>query len=145
MLTVHTERTGILRHRTKAFAQQVLYNITGRVVYTSLHKRETWAMYVICPCNIQSTSISRSILKFKNTVIEVLNFIYFSCMKFCMEKDNKHIWKFHSDHTGFTQSLTKMSTKSRKIMFLGSRARPMRRSDNLTIIFESILWIMWDL
>jgi hypothetical protein len=31
-----------------------------------------------------------------------------------------------------SQPLTEMSTRSRKIMFLGSRARPMLRVDNLT-------------
>jgi hypothetical protein len=30
---------------------------------------------------------------------------------------------------GFTQSLTEMSTRSRKIMFLGSRARALLRAD----------------
>jgi hypothetical protein len=34
----------------------------------------------------------------------------------------------------FTQPLTKMSTRSRKIMFLGSKARPVRMADNLTTI-----------
>jgi hypothetical protein len=33
-------------------------------------------------------------------------------------------------------SLTEMSTRSRKIMFLGSRTRPVRRSHNLTAICE---------
>jgi hypothetical protein len=32
---------------------------------------------------------------------------------------------------GFTQHLTEMSARSRKVMFLGSRARPVRRADNL--------------
>jgi hypothetical protein len=36
---------------------------------------------------------------------------------------------------GFTQNLTEMSTRSRKF-FLGSRARRMRRTDNLTAICE---------
>jgi hypothetical protein len=40
---------------------------------------------------------------------------------------------------GFTQPLTEMSTRSRKIMFLGSRARPVRRADNLTSICEPIV------
>jgi hypothetical protein len=35
-----------------------------------------------------------------------------------------------------TQPLTEMSTRSRKIMFLGSKARPVRRADNLTAICE---------
>jgi hypothetical protein len=39
---------------------------------------------------------------------------------------------------GFTQSLTEMSTRSRNIMFLGIRALPVRRADNLTAICEPI-------
>jgi hypothetical protein len=37
---------------------------------------------------------------------------------------------------GFTQPLTEMSTRSSKIMFLGSGARTVRRTDNLTTICE---------
>jgi hypothetical protein len=33
---------------------------------------------------------------------------------------------------GFTQPLTEMSTRSRKLMFLGSKVWPVRRADNLT-------------
>jgi hypothetical protein len=40
---------------------------------------------------------------------------------------------------GFTRPLTEMSTISRKIMFLGSRARPVRRTDGLTAISEPIV------
>jgi hypothetical protein len=40
---------------------------------------------------------------------------------------------------GVTQPLTEMSTRSRKIIFLASRARPVRRADNLTAIFEPIV------
>jgi hypothetical protein len=36
----------------------------------------------------------------------------------------------------FTQLLTEMSTRSRKIMFLGSRARSVGRADNFTAICE---------
>jgi hypothetical protein len=39
----------------------------------------------------------------------------------------------------FTQSLTEMSTRSRKIIFMRSRARPVLRADNLTSICEPIL------
>jgi hypothetical protein len=38
-----------------------------------------------------------------------------------------------------TQLLTEMSTRSRKLMFLGSKARPVRRADNLTAICEPIV------
>jgi hypothetical protein len=31
-----------------------------------------------------------------------------------------------------------------KIMFLGSRARPVRRTDNITAICEPIDYTMWD-
>jgi hypothetical protein len=37
---------------------------------------------------------------------------------------------------GFTQLLKEMSTRSRRKMFLGSRARPVRRADNLTAMCE---------
>jgi hypothetical protein len=37
---------------------------------------------------------------------------------------------------GFTQPLTEMSTRSRKIMFLGSKARPVLRIDDLTAISQ---------
>jgi hypothetical protein len=40
---------------------------------------------------------------------------------------------------GITQPLTVMSTRSRKIMFLGCKARPVRRADNLTVICEPIV------
>jgi hypothetical protein len=39
----------------------------------------------------------------------------------------------------YTQPLTEMSTRSRKIMFLGSKERPVRRADNLTAICEPIV------
>jgi hypothetical protein len=37
---------------------------------------------------------------------------------------------------GFTQLLTEMSTRSRKIMLIGSKAWPVCRTDNLTAICE---------
>jgi hypothetical protein len=37
---------------------------------------------------------------------------------------------------GFTQPLTEISMRSRKIMFLRIRERPVRRVDNLTTICE---------
>jgi hypothetical protein len=37
---------------------------------------------------------------------------------------------------GFIQSLTEMSTRRRKIMFLESRERPVSRADNFTAICE---------
>jgi hypothetical protein len=42
----------------------------------------------------------------------------------------------------FTQPLTEMSTRSRKIMFLGSRARPVHGADNLIAICEPIVETM---
>jgi hypothetical protein len=53
----------------------------------------------------------------------------------------------HSGRTGpwgFTQPLTEISTKSRQIMFLGSRAQPVRRADNSTAICEAIFYTTWD-
>jgi hypothetical protein len=44
----------------------------------------------------------------------------------------------------FTQSLTEMSTRSWKIVFLGSRARPVRSVDNLTLACEPTVLTMWD-
>jgi hypothetical protein len=35
-----------------------------------------------------------------------------------------------------TQPLTQTSVRSKKIMFLGSSAQPVRRADNLTAIYE---------
>jgi hypothetical protein len=43
---------------------------------------------------------------------------------------------------GFTQPLTEMSTgniKKIKIMFLGSKVRPVRAADNLTVIYKPIV------
>jgi hypothetical protein len=45
---------------------------------------------------------------------------------------------------GFTQPLTEMSIRSRKILFLGSRARAVRKANNLTAICEPIVYIMWN-
>jgi hypothetical protein len=38
----------------------------------------------------------------------------------------------------FTQPLTEMRTWSRKVIFLGSRALPVRKTENLTAVFELI-------
>jgi hypothetical protein len=40
---------------------------------------------------------------------------------------------------GFTQPLTEMSTRRKKLMLLGSRSRPVRRADNLTAIWADCL------
>jgi hypothetical protein len=39
----------------------------------------------------------------------------------------------------FTQPLTEMSTRGRKIMFLGNKVRPVLRADNLAAICEPIV------
>jgi hypothetical protein len=44
----------------------------------------------------------------------------------------------------FTQLLTEMSTRSRKVMFWGSRARPVHKADNLNTIYEPIVCTMLD-
>jgi hypothetical protein len=46
----------------------------------------------------------------------------------------------HADHVAPTisKSLAEMSTRSRKIMFLGSRVLPVRRADNLTAMCEPV-------
>jgi hypothetical protein len=35
-------------------------------------------------------------------------------------------------------------TRSRTIMFLGNKAQPVRRADNLTAIREPFVYTMWD-
>jgi hypothetical protein len=42
-----------------------------------------------------------------------------------------------------TDTRWKLLELSRK-MFLGSRARPVRRTDDLTIIYDPIVYTMWD-
>jgi hypothetical protein len=42
-----------------------------------------------------------------------------------------------SGHTR-PQPLTEMSTRNRKIMFLGSKVRPLHRADNLATIYEHL-------
>jgi hypothetical protein len=44
----------------------------------------------------------------------------------------------------FAQPLTEMITRIIKIMFLGTRARPERRSGNLAAISEPTFQTMWD-
>jgi hypothetical protein len=45
----------------------------------------------------------------------------------------------------FTQRLTEMSTRNIKIiMFLGGKLRRVRKADNLTAIYEPIVYKMWD-
>jgi hypothetical protein len=44
-----------------------------------------------------------------------------------------------SSRIRFTQPLTEMSTRSRKIMFLGNRMRSVRRTDSNTAICEPIV------
>jgi hypothetical protein len=39
-----------------------------------------------------------------------------------------------------TQPLSEMGIRSRLLMFLGCKARPVRRADNLTAIYEPIVW-----
>jgi hypothetical protein len=58
-----------------------------------------------------------------NEVIEFFQFISFIQQHLAM---------------GFTQSLTKVSTRGRKIMLLGSKFQPVRRADNLVGICEPI-------
>jgi hypothetical protein len=41
---------------------------------------------------------------------------------------------------GFTQPLIEMNTKSRKIMFPGSRGQPVHRAENPTVIYEPIVY-----
>jgi hypothetical protein len=41
-------------------------------------------------------------------------------------------------------SSTEMSIRGRKIMFMGSRARPVCRANNSTAVYEPIVETMWD-
>jgi hypothetical protein len=41
--------------------------------------------------------------------------------------------------TTITQPLTEMSTRNRKIMFLGSKVQPVRRADKLATVCEQIV------
>jgi hypothetical protein len=45
---------------------------------------------------------------------------------------------------GFTQPVTEISTKLVQIMFLGSKARPVHKADNLTATFVPTVWTMCD-
>jgi hypothetical protein len=45
---------------------------------------------------------------------------------------------------GLTHPVTEMSTRRRKTIVLGSRARPVRRADSLAAICEPIVWTMWE-
>jgi hypothetical protein len=40
---------------------------------------------------------------------------------------------------GFTEPLTETSTRNRKVMFLGSKERPVLRADNFAAICEPIV------
>jgi hypothetical protein len=52
-----------------------------------------------------------------------------------------HISRFYVSllNLGFTQPLIEMSTRSRKIMLLGSTTQPVLRTDNLSAICEPIV------
>jgi DNA-binding SARP family transcriptional activator len=43
------------------------------------------------------------------------------------------------------QPLTEISARSRKIMCLGNKARPVSRADNLAAICEPFVYTMWDI
>jgi hypothetical protein len=45
------------------------------------------------------------------------------------------------NHSGHTRPLTEMSTRSRKITFLGSGAQAVRRADNLALIDELTVYL----
>jgi hypothetical protein len=45
---------------------------------------------------------------------------------------------------GFTQPLTEMNTRSRKILFMGRKVWPVFRDDNLASICGPIVYTMWD-
>jgi hypothetical protein len=46
---------------------------------------------------------------------------------------------------GITQPLTEINPRSRRIMFLGNRERPVRKDNNLTVICEPMFKTMWIL
>jgi hypothetical protein len=43
-----------------------------------------------------------------------------------------------------TQLVTEMRTRNRKVMFLGSRERPVLKADNLIAFSKTIVYTMWD-
>jgi hypothetical protein len=45
---------------------------------------------------------------------------------------------------GFAHFQTELSTRSTKVMFLGSRARPVPVADDLTAICEPVVYRLWD-
>jgi hypothetical protein len=45
---------------------------------------------------------------------------------------------------GVHSASNRMSTRNRKVMFLGSRARPSRKAENPTAIYEPIVHALWD-
>jgi hypothetical protein len=52
---------------------------------------------------------------------------------------------FHAHSTlGFIQSVTDINIGSRSIIFLGIRARPVRKTKNFTAIYEPIVYTMSD-
>jgi hypothetical protein len=50
----------------------------------------------------------------------------------------------HTSSLEFTQPLTEMSTRNRKIMFVGSKVQPVRRADSLATICGPIVYTMCD-
>jgi hypothetical protein len=49
-----------------------------------------------------------------------------------------------SQRGGFYSASNRNEYQKQKIMFLGSKARPVRKADNLTAICEPIFFTMWD-
>jgi hypothetical protein len=50
----------------------------------------------------------------------------------------------HNFLSSFTQPLTEINTRSRKIIFLGSKVQLVHRADDLATICEPIVWTMWN-
>jgi hypothetical protein len=54
----------------------------------------------------------------------------------CYKPEGEWIFFNLPNPSGHTEPLTELSTRNRKIMFLGRRERPVRKADNLTAIYE---------
>jgi hypothetical protein len=50
----------------------------------------------------------------------------------------------HTSALGFTQPITEMGTKIRKIIFFRARLRQARKADIFTAISEPIVYTIWD-
>jgi hypothetical protein len=84
-------------------------------------------------------------------ILQFINFRVFNKPEVCGFETRWGEWFFFSIYLILPAPLgpgvysrTEMSTTRRKVMFVGSRARPVLRADNLTAVCEPIVWTVWD-